>query len=222
MELFIYYSWLVLICCLYGSTVLYFLMTSKQNYITNYKNVSWGFLIAIIVAITLFHKYYVVYFYQFPFALVLILILFILLIFLLYNYLSKIKNKSISHYFEKRKMYFVAFEPQFVLPMSLNLIWQQLGMLFLFEFFKSMGLALPWIIIVFACIVAISHLYIFKNGKFLGYYFLIATFIAGLLFPIVITYIPGAVIYSYMFHWIFYLISGVIFYKLRESKLIFV
>lgn len=208
--------------CLYGGIVLHFLMTSKQNYIKNYKKVSIGFLIAIVVALVLYFPFYNYYFKDFPVVIGFLLFPFLGFIVIFYKFLRRKQDVSIRLFFEKKSMYFISFDNRFILSMSCNLLWQQLGLLFLFELLKDMSIPFFWIVVLFSLIVGLSHLYIFKFGKFLGYYFFCTTFIAGILFPLAITYIPGAIVYSYMFHWIFYLLTGALFFFLRKRRLIFV
>lgn len=204
---------------IYGYSVLYFLKTSKQNYIQNYKKVTLGFLGSSVLTLSIYEQYYKVYFSNFPYKTFLLLIPFFLLLFVLFFTVQKKLKRSTVSFFEKRNMYFVSFDIRFIFSMSMNILGQQLGLLLIFLVLQDMGIPLLWFLLLFSLLFTLSHIYVMSKNLYITSYFFLCTFFAGLLYPIAILTVPGGIIYAYMFHWLFYVATGLLFYVLKNNNL---
>ncbi|MHB1163278.1 MAG: hypothetical protein ACYCZZ_01995 [Minisyncoccota bacterium] len=81
------------------------------------------------------------------------------------------------------------------------------------------GVSYPIIVGVFVALFTAAHLYIFRTGGLLwGLYYTTYAALSGFVFPFLILFVPGGIMYSILIHMLFYVLSGIFFAKLPRPN----
>lgn len=182
----------------------------KLNYIKDYKKVSVVFLLGTLAFILLYFRYLGQFFVTFSFIPFLILIVFYFLIIFIYRYLRPHRNKALIQKNEAKGLYFTSMENNYLISKSFNILFQQVGILCVVAFLKNLGIQTILIMIIFAILFGVSHIYLYvKNlSSMIAEIFIPASIVSGLLFPPMVLTIQYGIIYTYSIHWSFYIILG--------------
>jgi len=87
---------------------------------------------------------------------------------------------------------------------------------------STRSVSYPIIVGVFVGLFTAAHLYIFStDGLLWGLYYTTYAALGGFVFPFLILFVPGGILYAILIHMLFYLLSGIFFAKLpRPSEAI--
>ncbi len=119
--------------------------------------------------------------------------------------------------------FFLLLDFRYLISKTFEIIFQQVGIIILIVILLELELSLSMIIFMFAILFGGAHIGLFKTeGKFWGSYFFIFSIFSAFLFPILILNVNYGFIYAFIVHWIFYIISGVVFwiYEPRNYKMV--
>jgi hypothetical protein len=109
---------------------------------------------------------------------------------------------------------------RYLLSKPFDILFQQL-MILLLIFLLQKYISSPFsLVVLFGLIFGLIHspILIFKKNKW-GKILFTSSFLAGLIFPLIIISFPAGLLYSFSIHWLFYLIIGTI-YNLKTAKVI--
>lgn len=108
---------------------------------------------------------------------------------------------------------------RYLFAKSFEIVFQQLLIIALVSILMQFGITNLLIYITFSLLFGILHLPLMRiRGKRFGIYFSLAAFISGFLFPYLILHFLSGYIYSYMLHWGFYIITGILYNVLKKKK----
>jgi len=118
--------------------------------------------------------------------------------------------------------YFNKFDRKYLFSKSFELMYQQVMVVLLTIWLFDYGLSLTIIIFTFAIIFGlVGHLpLLFVNQKSIGVFFLMASILSSFVFPFLILKVEWGFVYSYICHWIFYIIAGFVFIKSAKRHII--
>lgn len=105
----------------------------------------------------------------------------------------------------------INFNFRYILTKSLEILFQQITIIFLILLMHRNKVSLKNITIFFATVFPLTHLvnYFFTTTLF-ALIFQVASIIGGLTFPYLIIKIKNGFLYTYLLHWTFYLILKII------------
>ena len=199
--------------------VFYFISSGKMNYVEKYKLTAVFFLLVSILIVIFFYKdLYLLIKLNFPFApLVSLVILFIFNSFA-YRYVDKFFPDYKKAFEADGTLYFAKFDNKYLFSKSFEIFYQQIMIALLSIWLAESGLSFFAIGFVFALVFGLGHILLFfYSRKSVGLFFLIASVISSFVFPFLILMVQWGFIYSYIFHWIFYIIAGFIFIRSTKS-----
>jgi len=111
------------------------------------------------------------------------------------------------------KVAFIKHDYRFLASKSFEILYQQILIALLAIWLYDLGLPLYQIVILFAIIFGLGHVYLLiDQGKFFGLFFTIASILSSVVFPVLILKVEYGFVYSYVIHWLFYIISGIYFW----------
>jgi hypothetical protein len=109
-------------------------------------------------------------------------------------------------------LFFLRLDYRYRASKSFEIMFQQTMIILLIVWLRDLGLSLFSIILIFSLIFGIGHItLIFSMGKRFGSLFIIAAIASAVIFPIPILYLPWGFAYSYITHWLFYIIISLFF-----------
>jgi hypothetical protein len=138
---------------------------------------------------------------------------------LIYNYVGRYYPTYQKVFELDSTLYFAKFDHKYLLSKSCEILYQQtmIGLLAVWLFTNGFSL---WVLIfVFALIFAFGHVpLLFFIKKQVGLFFLAASILSSFVFPLLILYVNWGIVYSYIFHWLFYIIAS--FSLVRRGRVI--
>ena len=191
----------------------YFLSNRKMNYVEKYRLTAGFFLLVFLAIIAVFYNdFYSLINAGFKITPFLCLVLLFIFNAIAYNYVG-----SVFPYYKKAfeldsTLYFAKFDRKYLFSKSFEIFYQQTMIALLCVWLSGSGLPLLYIVFIFALIFGAGHMPLFFYSKrSVGSFFLIASVISSFVFPLLILKVEWGFIYSYIFHWIFYIFAGLIF-----------
>lgn len=183
----------------------------ELNYIKNYIKVSLVFFFGTCVLFFLYLSYLKQFFIEFSLTPFLILFIFYLLAFLIYCFMKNHLNKHVIQQNELRRIYSTSMSNYYLISKSFNILFQQMAVICVVALLKDLGFTTVTIMLLFGFAFAFTHIYFYKTKKasMIAKIFIPASFIGGLVFPLIITIIQYGIIYTFIVHWLFYIFLGV-------------
>ncbi len=109
--------------------------------------------------------------------------------------------------------YFLRMDFRYLFSKSFDLLFQQTMIVIMVLWLSQHNYQLSQIILYFLLLFGLIHLFaFFPAGFFFGTYYLIASFIGALIFPILILTVDYGFVYSYILHFSFYTFSSLFFW----------
>lgn len=200
----------------------WFLNKHHINYIHHFWITSCFFLGIAILIFLLFQnnfKPFIVNFINFPFYL---LIVFYILAFSIYFLSGKFFTRSIAYWKGQSTTFAFAMlmDYRYLIAKSFEILFQQISIILLISFLLEAKLNLLQLIVIFIAIFGMSHIpaaLVKKNNIRWYVLFTLASFLSGIIFPLLIIKIHYGFVYSYIMHWSFYIIAGVLI-NMRKNK----
>lgn len=110
------------------------------------------------------------------------------------------------------KYVFTRFDKRYVFAKIFDITYQQTLIITLVSLLVTQGYSQTTIYLLFALLFGVLHLPLIKiRGKVFGIYFTLAAIGAGFFFPYLLIHFPSGVVYSYMLHWSFYIVSALLY-----------
>ncbi|HUD44753.1 MAG TPA: hypothetical protein VMR41_04380 [Patescibacteria group bacterium] len=114
-------------------------------------------------------------------------------------------KQNILQKYEAKKFYFASMSYRYIVTKSFNILTQQVGAISIIAMLKDLGFSNQLVMLLFALIFGLSHLYLFKRDFFFGAVTTTAAFLGGFIFPVIILNVQYGVVYTFMLHWLYYL-----------------
>lgn len=213
-----YYFIIWILCWFVGWSFLYHIPKNKRDYIKNYLIVSIYFLIVSFIVINIFKNTLDMMYKNISFFPLIILITFFIINFLTYFFSNKFLKKPIKFLEKYSHLSYLHLDYRYLISKSLEIFFQQVLIISLVFLLKDAGLNLVYTTIIFAFMFGFGHIPMIKLEKgFFGFFVLIASIFASFLFPYLILNFQWGFIYTYIFHWLFYTNSGVLFWIIQSK-----
>jgi len=195
--------------------IFYLLTDKKMNYVEKYRQTAGFFFLVLILIILIFHNdlYFLIKpkFQIFPFACLFLLFVFN---FIAYRYVGLFFPNYKKAFELDSTLYFAKFDHKYLFSKSFEILYQQVMISLLSVWLANSGLSFLAIVFIFSVIFGWGHIPLFfYSAKSVSIFFLIAAIISAFVFPFLILKVEWGIIYSYIFHWIFYILAGFIFLK---------
>ena len=166
----------------------FFLLRKKGiNYIRFYGITTLLFLMFTFVSVVFFRNILFPIFKVFTIIPFVFLVLLFIIIILVYHFFNKHVKKPLNLMKSNPDQYFLLMNYKYLFSKSFD--------------------------IIFSALFGLVHVFnIPLAGKYFGLYYFLASILAGVLFPLLIINFKYGFVYSYILHWIFYLISAILFW----------
>ena len=201
-----------------------YLLKRGINYVDSFRFTIFYFCSFSILAWIVFNNYLQAFFFRMPIKLLpfIGLILFFVVTTIVYTHAKRILSKELISSHKKSLIFFATMDYLFLFSKSFDIFFQQLLFLTLVLIFRvSFGNSAN-IVLFCAVLFGAIHLPLFiTKHNILAPYFVIASFFAGGIFSWLILSFPYGFIYSYIFHWMFYVVAGVVFNRKVLLKFIY-
>jgi len=114
----------------------------------------------------------------------------------------------------RKHIFFLKLDPRYLVTCAFEIVYQQTLVIAGIALLASKGVSTQNIIIFFAVGFGLLHTpMFFLGGALWGAYFTIAGVLAGIIFPCLIMHFSQGYIYTFLVHWEFYTLMGVVFWK---------
>jgi len=192
----------------------FFLLRKKGiNYIRFYGITTLLFLMFTFVSVVFFRNILFPIFKVFTIIPFVFLVLLFIIIILVYHFFNKHVKKPLNLMKSNPDQYFLLMNYKYLFSKSFDILFQQVQILVLVLLLFNSGFSLVKIVIIFSALFGLVHVFnIPLAGKYFGLYYFLASILAGVLFPLLIINFKYGFVYSYILHWIFYLISAILFW----------
>lgn len=205
-------------------TFFWYLNKHNINYVDNYWITTLSFFIISVFIIVLFYPYFAPFIRHFTIIPFYFLILFYTIAFLTYFLSRKLFAPSIAYWKQQQKVFSfsILMNYRFLLSKSFEILFQQITVVLLLSFLLQARLKLINLIYVFTAIFGISHIpaVIVKKHNVVWYaVFTLASFLSGIIFPVLITTVHYGFVYTYIIHWFFYILTGVLINIRKRNEL---
>jgi hypothetical protein len=198
----------------------YFLSNKKMNYVKQYPLTAGFFFLVSFALVTVFSKD--LYFLIKPgFQILPFLFLILLFIFnaVAYRYIGSVFPQYKKAFELDGTLYFAKFDNKYLFSKSFEILYQQIMIALLVIWLISSGFSFIIAVLIFAIFFGLGHvLLFFYYKKSVSLFFLVASIISSFVFPFLILKVEWGIIYSYIFHWIFYIFAGFIFIRSTGNK----
>jgi hypothetical protein len=181
----------------------------NESYIKFYKRISLLFFSGALTLFVLYFSFLKRYFEIFSFTPFILLVLFFIILVLVYHSMRRSITLDFLRNLEERKIYFASMSYRYLIYKSFDIFYQQVAIICVLTFMRDLGISFITLIVLFSISFSLSHLHMLKRGMFVGTIFLGAALFGGIIFPILLT-VQYGIVYSYMVHWTFYIVLGVI------------
>ncbi|MDO8556328.1 MAG: hypothetical protein Q7R96_04105 [Nanoarchaeota archaeon] len=115
--------------------------------------------------------------------------------------------------------YWITLDYRYLISKSFEILFQQTMIIIGVWMLYNAGFSLLKTITYFFIIFGFIHLIgISTAGKTMGIFYLLASLIGALFFPILIIASPDGFIYSYIVHFLFYIIAGIVVWIYQQNK----
>lgn len=109
--------------------------------------------------------------------------------------------------------FFLALDSRYLISKTFDIIYQQIFIILLVAALARIGLSVKEITLAFALLFSVIHFpLIWIEGRLWGIYFMTAALLSALFFPPLILQVPYGFIYTFIIHWGFYTLSGMLFW----------
>lgn len=181
------------------------------NYISEYKKATICYMLANCAAVVIFFPLLVPYIYPFQLFPVLLLILWYVLLFAFYRYFQKkqLLDLDMITQYQKKGWYFPAMANRYIITKTGNILLQQILGISVVSLLLHNGLSRTQVLITISVLGIITHVYLLKRGIKIALYFIFAAAVAGIVFPYILMTVLYGFIYTFILHWLFYLISAI-------------
>jgi len=199
----------------------FFLLRKKGvNYIRFYVVTSLLFLMFTFVSIFLFRNILFPVLKEFTIIPFTFLVLMFIIAILVYHFFNKHVKKPELLMKSNPDQYFLLMDYKYLFSKSFDILFQQTQILILVMLLFNSGFSLVKIVIIFSVLFGLVHVFnIPLAGKRFGWYYVLASFLAGILFPLLIINFDYGFVYSYILHWVFYLVSAILFWLFSSKAL---
>jgi hypothetical protein len=196
----------------------YFLSNRKMSYVEKYRLTAIFFLLASALILLVFHRdlYFLI---KSNFQIIPFLSLILLFVFnsLAYKYVGSFFPNYKKAFELDGTLYFAKFDKKYLLSKSFEILYQQIMISLLSIWLVGSGFYFLTTVFIFALVFGLGHVPLFfYSKKSVGLFFLFASIISSFVFPFLILKVEWGIVYSYIFHWIFYIIAGFVF--IRNTK----
>jgi len=200
-----------------------FLFKKGLNYIKTYRLSALYFFVLSTISSFLYRNHLTNFLFKIPirlFPLILIPIFYILL-FGIYYFSQKIFDKKILRSHFNKNILVAMMNYNYIFSKSFDILFHQLLFLCLVLSLGNIISNNSLVIFTSAFAFGLVHLpLLFIKYNRLAIYYVPASFLAGLIFSSLIIIFPYGFVYSYMIHWNFYVLVGLI-YNIRIRKNLF-
>lgn len=194
---------------IFPAFVFNFLAEVKVNYIKHFLKISILHFLATILVIFVFRDTFSRHFAANIWILLLLFVMIVLAINIVYFFFKSPFKQSIADYHERRGSCTFSLNPHYTISKSFNVLFQQTIVLASIYSLLDMGLKACQIVILFAVVFCIAHIFLVDHKKPYTLFVIIASFFGGGLFSFVILFLPFGFIYSYLLHWLFLISLGI-------------
>ncbi len=109
--------------------------------------------------------------------------------------------------------YFIKMDYRYLISKSFDILFQQVMIMIMVTLLSQQNYSLLQIMLYFVLLFGIVHVFaLFSAGKIFGTYYLVASIIGAVVFPILILKVSYGFVYSYIIHFFFYSISSLFFW----------
>jgi hypothetical protein len=199
-----------------------FFDTKVVNYINRFWLTSLFYLFFGLIIFLIFYEFlkdFLSEYYQLPLT---VAIIFGGICLILFSFVrSKYGNIIAKIYAINNKQKIITFDNRLLFSKSCQIALQQLLILSLISIFYNFHFDKSIIVFICGNIFAIAHIYgLIKWGKVFGSYLLICSFILGFISSALILNVPYGFVYSFIIHWLFYIISTLLVIKYHDRKIL--
>lgn len=100
----------------------------------------------------------------------------------------------------------IKFNYRYIFSKSSELVFQQICIVLLVNILAGLFDKSIYLMILFSLIFGLLHIGLFPIiGRLYGFIFVSASFLAGLIFPLIILFEPNGILYTVILHWFFYI-----------------
>ena len=151
-------------------------------------------------------------------------ILILILVYILTIFVYSISHKYLqppTRLIEKYPhQYFIKMDYRYIISKSFDILFQQVMIVIMVMWLSQQNHSLSEIILYFVLLFGLVHVFaLFPAGKIFGTYYLIASLIGAVIFPMLILKVNYGFVYSFVIHVSFYSISSVFFWLYAEKLL---
>ncbi len=191
----------------------FYLFSRGINYIDHHEVTTLYFLFVIITVIGLFGNrlaLFVADYDKLPFG---ILAAAFLLNIAIYYYTPLFLRRPTTLIRKNPSAFFLTFDYRYLISKTFDILYQQIFVILLVAALDRMGFTIPQIIGAFALLFGLIHVpLVFVEGRFWGLYHTTAALLSAIVFPPLILMVPYGFIYTFIIHWGFYTLSGLLFW----------
>jgi hypothetical protein len=181
------------------------------------------FLVISLLIIFLFKKLFLPLLEEFTIVPFIVLVCVYILNIFLYRYARRNLDFDKKQQEKYHRLFFLSMRYKYMFSKSFEIFFQQTMVVLLTLLLMKAGLSIYFVISFFVLIFTVGHIPIvkLKIGKFSAFY-IGASFLAGIAFPLLIIFLNYGFVYSYALHWLFYGVTGftfrLIFHKHTQHK----
>ncbi len=196
-------------CWLVVKGIAYFFSANGQYYIDKTAFFAGHFFLSAVICYFLFQPAIIPYLLTItPASLILLAIFLIGVILLHWNSHRLFPVEQLM----SNKYVFTRFDKRYVFAKIFDITYQQTLIVALVSILVAHGYSHTTIYLLFAFLFGTLHLPLIKiRGRVFGVYFTLAAVCAGFFFPYLLIHLESGVVYSYILHWSFYLVSALLY-----------
>lgn len=125
-------------------------------------------------------------------------------------------KKLIKRYPKER---FLTLSYRYLFSKSFDILFQQMAVVIAIIMLSKAGISFTTLTIGFALVFGFLHARIVQKEGNIGWIYVIASTFAGLIFPFIILNIDYGFVYTYILHWMYYLLLGVYFWIKSQRQI---
>jgi len=205
---------------IFTAFVFNYLAEVKINYIKHFLKISVLHLLATILIIYVFNNTFSIHLNVSIGILLLLFISLILAINVVYILFRGPFRQSIADYHERRGSYAFSLSQYYTVSKSFNVLFQQSLILASIYSLLDIGLKPFQIVMLFAVVFGIAHIFLVDHKKPYTLFVIIASFFGGGLFSFVILFFPFGFIYAYLLHWLFLISLGIYPHLINKTAIV--
>lgn len=190
-----------------------FLIKKGINHVVTFRISSLYFFNFFLVTIFYYNYYLKSFIFNLPFKTFpfYFLSLFFVILICLYYYSKRVFSREILMSHKEKYMFFATMDYRYLISKSFDILFQQVALLCLILSLKEIIDSPLQIVLLVGGIFGLIHVPLLKTKhNKIAPYFIIASFFAGVVFSFLILSLPYGFIYTYIIHWSFYAIAGLL------------